>query len=476
MMKRFQSLKQYFYTVLHRLTLFMKKKCDVALTENSHYTFWAKRDQQTRYLSQAIQLEESVNPHIIRSTMTMVSLALLVFVVWAGLTNINEVARTTGEVVPRGHHQQIQHLEGGIVQTINVEEGQVVEKDQTLLTLTDSVIKEDLERLQAKQMSLEMHDERLRAFIGKRDMNFDRWPDASPHIIMDQKEIFEGMRAARKTEYKMIEDQIEEKEKTLETVRSDLETVEANLKITRDMHKRRQALHKKGYAPDMKLMTSELQMNNLVGEKKRLEGAITLSLEELQNYRERLDVLSSQQKDIALQDLSVVVNEKAQNHELIEKLQERISRLKIKAPAHGLIKGLSINTIGSVVAPGQTIMEIVPLDEELEVSVKILPQDIGHLTIGQDVQVKFSTFDFSRYGSVKGRLAQISATTFVGENGDRFYKGRVLLEQNYVGEDQSNTIIPGMTVMADIITGKKTVLQYMLKPIHVSLKTAFTER
>ena len=164
------------------------------------------------------------------------------------------------------------------------------------------------------------------------------------------------------------------------------------------------------------------------------------------------------------------------NIEIINKLEERTSRLNLRAPARGLVKGLSVNTIGAVIQPGQTLMEIVPLDKDLEVSVKISPQDIGHLEVGQPVQVKFSTFDFSRYGSVQGHLEQISATTFSGEQGERYYQGRVSLVQNYVGTNPDNQIMPGMTVMADVITGEKTILEYMLKPIHVSLKTAFTER
>src|SRR5690606_11816919 len=105
----------------------------------------------------------------------------------------------------------------------------------------------------------------------------------------------------------------------------------------------------------------------------------------------------------------------------------------------------------------------------------IQPQHIGHVHEGQKVEVKFSSFDFSRYGVVPGALEQISASTFKGEAGERYYQGRIALERNYVGHDARNTIMPGMTVMADIITGEKTVLQYLLKPIHVAMKSAFTE-
>ena len=116
------------------------------------------------------------------------------------------------------------------------------------------------------------------------------------------------------------------------------------------------------------------------------------------------------------------------------------------------------------------------MDHEMVVQVKIEPQHIGHIKPGQSVKVKLSSFDFARYGLVNGNLEQISATTFNGDNGDRFYQGRVKLEKNYVGSDTKNLVVPGMTVMAEIITGEKTILQYLLKPIHNSLKTAFSER
>jgi adhesin transport system membrane fusion protein len=141
-----------------------------------------------------------------------------------------------------------------------------------------------------------------------------------------------------------------------------------------------------------------------------------------------------------------------------------------------LLKALAINTVGAVAQPGQTLMEIVPMDEKMIVEVKIQPQHIGHLKTGQKVQVKFSSFDFSRYGFITGQLDQISATTFTSENGERYYRGRVDLLQNYVGHDQRNLVVPGMTAMAEIITGEKTILQYLLKPVHTAMKTAFTER
>ncbi|MBU0859625.1 MAG: HlyD family efflux transporter periplasmic adaptor subunit, partial [Alphaproteobacteria bacterium] len=155
----------------------------------------------------------------------------------------------------------------------------------------------------------------------------------------------------------------------------------------------------------------------------------------------------------------------------------RVQRLAVKAPVNGLVKGLSVNTIGGVVQPGQALMEIIPMDENLVVEVRIPPRYIGPLKVGQAVQVKVSSYDFSRYGSVTGTLDFISATTFIGENGERFYRGRVLLDKNFVGAPaQKNILMPGMTVMADIVTGNKTILEYLLKPVHRAMLSSFSER
>lgn len=436
----------------------------------------AKREKQTRYLSQAIQLEEAVNPHIIRATMTMISLALLSFLLWAGFTNINEVARTPGEVVPQGYQQTVQHLEGGMIKKINVQEGQVVKKGEGLITLDDASIKEDMQRAKSKQLSLTMQAERLRAFVQGREPDFAGIEGHEERITQDQIGFFNDMREARKKEAAIVRNQIAQKKQAVNAYYADLQTARGNLDIASDMYRRRQTLNQKGYTSDMQLLEDRRRMNDLEGEIKRLNTQIMVNKAEIAEFEGRLASLSASHIDNANEKLDIVLAEIAQNAEIIDKLNERIGRLEIRSPAQGLVKGLNVNTIGAVIQPGQTLMEIVPMDEVLEVQVKISPKDIGHVKAGQTVQVKFSSYDFSRYGSVQGTLDQISATTFSDDQGGRYYQGRVHLDKAYVGHNRDNMIIPGMTVMADVITGEKTILQYLLKPIHVSLKTAFSER
>lgn len=433
------------------------------------------QEKQTRYLSQAIQLEETVNPYIIRTTMMMVSLAILAFIGWSAFTNINEVARAPGEVVPHGYQQIVQHLEGGIVKSIEVSEGQIAEKGQVLLRLDGAGLQNDLNRAKDKQIDLGMQEERLRAYAQGREPDFSAFKKQGGDV-RDQEAFFASMRESREKERQIIKDQIAQKQQSIGTLNAQLLAAKKNLSIAQDLYNRLEKLNKMGYSPTVKLLESEQKVNEIRGQAQSIDNQIGVSMNEIKEYQARLESLSAQHLDEVNEKLDEILTDKAQNEEIIQKLEDRIARLDLRAPVRGIVKGLAVNTVGAVVQPGQTLMEIVPLGRKLEVLVKIPPQYIGQLKYGQAVRVKFSTFDFSRYGSAEGRLEKISATTFSGENGERYYQGTISLAQNYVGNDRKNLVMPGMTVMADIITGDKTILEYLLKPIHRSLETAFMER
>lgn len=169
-------------------------------------------------------------------------------------------------------------------------------------------------------------------------------------------------------------------------------------------------------------------------------------------------------------------SELEQQKEVVARLTGRVDRLEIRAPVSGLVKGLKVNTIGEVVKPGDPLMEIVPTAETLVVEARISPTDIGHVAVGQKVKVKVSSFDYGRFGGVEGQLDFITATTFDGTAGEKYYRGRIALSQNHVGSHTQFQIMPGMTVNAGIITGKKTILGYLLKPVQRALQDGFSEK
>lgn len=435
------------------------------------------RYTQLRYLAQSTRLEEITNLRLIRVTLLTVSFAILVFIGWSAQATISEMSRAPGEVVPEGSQRTVQHLEGGSVTDILVRNGQIVDKGQTLIVLSGSGIDEDLGRARSKQLSLRIKAERLRAFIADREPDFATFDDASERYVDQQNQSFRSMVKARQNEKKIVSAQITQKNETVALLQARKETASQELKLVSDLHRRHAKLFRQGYLTRSKLIETERQLNSLLGESTELDNQIRQAKVTLFEFENRLSSLDANHRDDAHRQLDDLEAELRQNREIVIKLERRAARLQIPSPIRGIVKGLAINTVGAVVAPGQLIMEIVPLDEKLVVEVRIPPQHVGHLRLGQAVQVRVSSYDFGRYGSVSGELETISATTFVGERGERFYRGRVRLDKNFVGSDSTvNTILPGMTVMADIITGEKTILDYLLKPIQQSIKTAFTER
>lgn len=435
-----------------------------------------KREKQLRYLSQSIRLTETASPRLVRATMTVVSLSILAFLGWAAFANIHEIARTPGEVVPSGFQQVVQHLEGGMVREILVQEGDTVQKDQIVLRLDGAGIETDLRRAREQGLTLAMQEERLRAFIEKRAPVFPAEIQTRTDMLRDQESFFAGMTSARDRERAVIEEQISQKKQSIGALTADLDATKQNFRIVSELYQKRLEMNRQGVMSHVKLLETEQSFNLLRGQIKSTQSQIAMAKSAISEYQNRLSSLDADTLDAANQRLDGILAARGQNDELIEKLQARVARLDIRAPVKGLVKGITVNTIGSVVQAGQILMEIIPSDAPLIVSIKIPPRYIGHLKPGQDVQVKCSSFDFSRYGSVRGRLDYISATTFSAENGERYFQGRVNLDRNYVGEDSRNTVMPGMTVMADIITGEKTVMGYLLKPIRNALSTAFTEK
>jgi len=445
-----------------------EKKC-MFYKQISH-SYWYKswvynREKQLQYLSQSAQLEEAGNPWLVRLTMISVSLFVLLFVLWSAIAQVNEVTRAPGEVIPDGFQQSVQHLEGGIIEEILVQEGDIVEQGEPLLQLnTDSLIA-DIQRTQSQIDLLQGQATRLNAFI-------------TGQVADDESsELYKTMLAARESDKTVISRQIAQKEQELSMTSTKLKTSIERLKLLEDSFGKRKQLHDKGFFPEVRLMELKEELIAVRGQKTELQQQQAQAKAALEEFKEKHLSLATNQRDQAMQQLEQAQTELQQNRKLLAKQNERLARLTIRASTRGIVKGLMVNTVGGVVQPGQVLMEIVPLDRPLAVEVRIAPKDVGHLFVGDDVNIKVSSYDFSRYGTIPGVLTSLSATTFVGNDGARYYKGRVQLNKNHMGDVAGRyLILPGMTIMADIITGKRSVLAYLFKPIQTSLESAFQER
>ncbi|CAA7614008.1 Type I secretion membrane fusion protein, HlyD [Magnetospirillum sp. LM-5] len=431
----------------------------------------------SRHLAQAVQLEESGTTPLVRFTMLMAALACLLFIAWSAITRVEEVAVAEGEIVPLGSTKTIQHLEGGQVEEIMVKEGQLVDADQPVIKLSPVQPMAELEQTRAREMTLLLKSERLRAFVESRRPDFSFAGPQYASLVADNTSILQAQTQSRETARSIILSQIEQKRSDLRLLENQQKSMREQVQALADEMKIRDQLVAKGLVTRIAHLDTKRELARAEGELARILGQAVSAREAVQEMERRLIDSQSTLQKAAMDEMGVAIAELAQVQETISRLEDRVHRLVVTAPNRGYIKGLTVKNAGAVIQPGGLIAELVPADLELRVDAKITPKDIGHVKLGQKVKIKVSTYDFARYGFIWGELSRISASTFLNEKGEPHYKAQVTLSKNYVGEDPAvHLVTPGMTVMAEVMTGDKTLLQYMLKPIFTQLQQSFHER
>jgi len=433
--------------------------------------------RMARYLSHAVLLEEGGISVFVRSAMVMLSVGFITLVAWAATTQIKETATTFGQVMPTGAVNKIQHLEGGIISEIMVRDGDLVEKDQVLMRLKPEASQAELSQAETKLASLRLEAERYRALAESREPDFTLLIDRYPELAKNQQEIYRIKTDLDSSQREILEVQIKERNAELAQLQQQEATLRRSVDLLNQEVTMRRSLYEQGLNSKVLFLNIQRELNEAQGNLSGVVAEMARARETIAEANLRQNELEHSQREEALSELGRLGGEIAQADEALRKLKDRVARLEIRAPSKGYIKGLQFTTIGGVIAPAQVVMELVPTDEALVAETRISTEDIGHVHLGQPVTVKVSAFDYIRYGSISGELVSISASTFVDEEGRPYYKGRVALDSDRVGEGaQAQSIIPGMTVQADIQTGERTLLQYLLKPVYVSLDQAFSER
>ncbi|GAB6051586.1 HlyD family type I secretion periplasmic adaptor subunit [Magnetospira thiophila] len=435
-------------------------------------------DRQIRYMAQSVLLEESGTARLVRLAIFLIAGVVTAFVVWSAFTRVDEVAVAQGQVVPSGSVQVVQHLEGGIIRDILVEEKTLVRSGQVLVRFDPAQAQAELAQVQARQASLELRAERLKAFAQLREPDFAPWLPRYERQVLNQQAIYEQQIKTLQAQQDVLRNQLQQKKSSLNTVREQQKSVRSQLKLLEEELEMRKTLVAQGLTSKVLLLNVKREYATTQGELSRLLGQEAGTLEEVLEVENRLLDQDSSLRQDALTELGTVSAELAQVERSVEQIEDRVRRLEVISPVNGFVQDMKIKTVGAVLPAGGVLMEIVPVDDILMVEAKISTRDVGHMNVGLPVKVKVTSYDFARYGSVEGILQSISATTFLDPNdGTPFYKGMVELAKPFVGERAGeNPILPGMTVQADVITGHKTLLEYLLKPIFVSLQQAFHER
>lgn len=433
--------------------------------------------RQARHLAQAIQLEESGTAPLIRFSLILTTAMCFLFIIWAGFTEVPEIAAAEGSVIPDGQVIIVQHFEGGIVESVAVEDGELVEAGQTILTLSPAAAISDLEQTRAREAALLLKAERLRAFVEGRAPDFTVAGNGYAALAKDNQSIYQSQIHAYESTRTVTLSQVDQKRSELALLqdqRASLQEQTDNLAQEATM---RDDLFKHHLITLVQLLDTKRELSRMQGELSRNLSQTLTAREALSEFESKLTDQEATLRKQNMDELSTVISELAQVQESIGRLEDRVKRLVVTAPGRGYIKGLVQRHPGAVIQPGGGICEIVPMDKELLIDAKLDTKDVGHIEPGQRVKVKVQTYDPARYGFAWGTLKLVSANSFMDEKNKPYFKGLVNLDNSYVGDDPvHNRITPGMTVNIEIITGQKTLLQYMLKPIFTQLHQSFHER
>lgn len=437
-----------------------------------------KASRQVRHLAHFAIVEEAGMSAVSRLSVIIVTAVVVCFVLWAGVMKMDEVASTFGSVVPARSVQVVQHLEGGIVREILVEDRAMVQAGQVLVRLDPVQATAEMEQAESRRVGLMLKAERLRAFVDGRKPDFGVVAAKFQGLAADQIDILRADTERWLSQGNVLAEQLNQKREEIAAAAAQERAVRDQLSLVAEEAVMRETLYKAGHTSKVDYFAVLRQKSAIESEISRLQGQQRTAAKAMEELERRLADLDNNQRQDALKDLGTVTAELSQVDESVARLQDRVKRLEVVSPVRGYVQNLKAKTVGAVVPAGGQIMEIVPTDDDLLVETKINTRDVGHLIAGQKVIIKVASYDFVRYGSVEGTLKSVSATTYLDEKDNTpYYKGWVQMSHPWVGDKAAgNVILPGMTVQADIVTGQKTLLQYLLKPIHASVAQAFHER
>ncbi|MCI5046968.1 MAG: HlyD family type I secretion periplasmic adaptor subunit [Aquisalinus sp.] len=404
-----------------------------------------------------------------------IALFLFVFLVWASVTSVDRVTRGSGRVVSQERNNFVQHYEGGIIKQILVAEGDRVDEGATLVRIENSFAQAELDSSTLELSTLRIRANRLQAEAeGADEIIFDEdLASRFPEPVNQETTYFTRRKEGQDELLSVIDEQVEQKELELSERRSHL----ANLTREQDLMSERLAslreLSGRGAISRNELLQDETQYQQIVTQVSNLRYQIPQTEAALAEVKARRREAESRFRSEAQRELRETEVEIELLNERISALQDRSQRFDVTAPTSGVINKLFVNNIDGVVRPGQNIAEIVPDNAAVEIEAKLLPSDRAQIWPGLPVIAKISAYDFSTFGGLPGTILEISPDALVDDDGNVYFRVRIEAETGDLGEDRS--VVPGMQAEIDILTGKQTILSYLLRPVQNVRENALRE-
>jgi len=403
-------------------------------------------------------------------------LLFVIFIAWASVSEVEQVTRGQGKVIPASQIQVIQNLEGGILDELYIKVGDTVKKDQILLKIDETRFVSSLEQNRAKSGANRAKAARLLA-EASGSSSFNAPGDTPSPIISSERALFESRKSELRQSLEVKQSQIDQRENELK----ELNTRLRELNKTYEMYQREIRLTKplvsKGAVSEMEVLQLERKASEMQGDIETIKQSIPRIQSKIHESQAAMRELKLNFANKAKAEYHEVSSQLGEDSATSLALKDRLNRTLVKSPVNGTVNRLLVNTVGGVIQPGMNLVEIVPTEGTLLIETKIKPADIAFLRPNQKAMVKFTAYDFTIYGGIDAKLEQIGADSITDEKKESFYLVTLRTDRNYLGTKENPLpIIPGMVATVDILTGKKTILAYLLKPVLKAKYMALRER
>ncbi|WP_285419477.1 HlyD family type I secretion periplasmic adaptor subunit [Pseudomonas sp. efr-133-TYG-5] len=418
-------------------------------------------------------------PRVVRLTIWAIIGFFVFLMLWAHFAVIDEVTKGDGKAIPSSKIQKIQNLEGGIVSELFVKEGQIVEAGAPLIRLDDTRFASNVGETEADRLSMLLRVERLSAEVDDRPLNFpEDVLKAVPGQAKSEESLYISRRQQLHDEVGGLQEQLIQRQQELREFTSKQAQYRQQLGLQRQEINMSEPLVAQGAVSPVEVLRLKRAEVETRGQLDATTLAIPRAESAIKEVQRKIDETRGKFRSEALTQLNEARTDLNKAQATGKALEDRVSRTLVTSPVRGIVNKMLVNTIGGVIQPGSDLVEIVPLDDTLLVEAKIRPQDIAFLHPGQEATVKFTAYDYTIYGGLKAKLEQIGADTITDEDKKTtYYIIKLRTERSHLGTDEKPLlIIPGMVASVDIITGKKTVLSYLLKPIIRARAEALHER
>lgn len=445
----------------------------------------AKSNKPVEYTENDYSFMNSLSAAVLERTPTKTSRVLkiwlftvIAFVVWASLAEIDEITRGDGDVIPYGQNQIIQNLEGGIVEAILIEEGQVVKAGETILKIKNVQSTSQSRTNQMKYYELEA--KRMRLFSEANSVPF-KDSKSDDVYFSNQIRLAKRLYNSDKIEYTAKDDSfislINQKKQSLTEAKARVRSLEKSLEFVTEEIEMTAPMVQEGIKSKVDFLKLKREANGIENDIEGARLSLPRLLSAVREIRSKRKEAKHKFINQSKKELNEVIAELSRLQTQQIAFTDQVNRTMVKSPVDGIVQKLFVNTVGGVIKPGADLVEIVPTNKRLFLEIKIKPSDIAFIHPGAEAKVKVSAYDYAIHGGLMGKVVNISPDTITDKKDNTFYLIHVTTDRNYLGTDEHPlNIIPGMTVSVDIITGQKTVMQYILKPILKSKQYVFTER